>query len=400
MDNLDTDFSCMTRDEIIEYYFHQGLMHKEIAAILLSVHAITASVRIVKRVLKNRDCFRRQPTSRETYLRAVQFTEHQLQESGQCLGYRALWKRMQMNDIFISQKKALQILRYLDKEGVVMRKRRRLHRRNYINPGPNFSWHMDGYDKLKPFGFPIHGCIDGYSRRILWLEVGSTNNNPVLIAQYYVQTAVKLGCIPCVIRADRGNENGQVKKIQNYFRSLHNDCLSGDDSFQYGKSTGNQRIESFWGQLRKQCIQFWMNKFKDFVTAGTLDMSSRPEALSLRFCFLHLIRRDLNRMASEWNLHRIQVKKGVETQAGKPELMYFSPQFYDTVDYRKEFDHSDMNVVLDTLENIKDFDDHSPDYIRFITALKGNITLPSTFEHATDMFLDIVQSIRNVRTYT
>ena len=51
MDNLDTDFSCMTRDEIIEYYFHQGLMHKEIAAILLSVHAITASVRIVKRVL-------------------------------------------------------------------------------------------------------------------------------------------------------------------------------------------------------------------------------------------------------------------------------------------------------------------------------------------------------------
>ena len=22
-------------------------------------------------------------------------------------------------------------------------------------------WHIDGYDKLKPYGFPIHGCIDG-----------------------------------------------------------------------------------------------------------------------------------------------------------------------------------------------------------------------------------------------
>ena len=21
---------------------------------------------------------------------------------------------------------------------------------------------IDGYDKLKPFGFPIHACIDGY----------------------------------------------------------------------------------------------------------------------------------------------------------------------------------------------------------------------------------------------
>jgi hypothetical protein len=38
-----------------------------------------------------------------------------------------------------------------------------------INPGPNFAWHADGYDKLKPYGFPIHGCIDGFSRRLIWL---------------------------------------------------------------------------------------------------------------------------------------------------------------------------------------------------------------------------------------
>ena len=27
--------------------------------------------------------------------------------------------------------------------------------------GPNQAWHCDGYDKLKPFGLAIHGCIDG-----------------------------------------------------------------------------------------------------------------------------------------------------------------------------------------------------------------------------------------------
>ena len=43
-------------------------------------------------------------------------------------------------------------------------------------PGPNFIWHIDGYDKLKPYGFCIHGAVDGYSRRILWLEVGPSNN--------------------------------------------------------------------------------------------------------------------------------------------------------------------------------------------------------------------------------
>ena len=27
--------------------------------------------------------------------------------------------------------------------------------------GPNYVWHCDGYDKLKPYGFAIHGCMDG-----------------------------------------------------------------------------------------------------------------------------------------------------------------------------------------------------------------------------------------------
>ena len=44
--------------------------------------------------------------------------------------------------------------------------------------GPNFLWHLDGYDKLKQFGFAIHGCIDGFSRFIIWLESASTNNDP------------------------------------------------------------------------------------------------------------------------------------------------------------------------------------------------------------------------------
>ena len=33
-----------------------------------------------------------------------------------------------------------------------------------------------GYDKLKPYGFPIHGAIDGYSRKILLLELSPTTS--------------------------------------------------------------------------------------------------------------------------------------------------------------------------------------------------------------------------------
>ena len=47
-----------------------------------------------------------------------------------------------------------------DPEGVQVRTRRRLRRRKYTSPGPNFVWHIDGHDKLKPYGFSIHGDID------------------------------------------------------------------------------------------------------------------------------------------------------------------------------------------------------------------------------------------------
>ena len=71
-----------------------------------------------------------------------------------------------------------QVLKILDKERVNARLKQRLKTRVYTAKGTNYLWHMDGYDKLKPFGFCIHGAIDGYSRWVLWLEEASTNNDP------------------------------------------------------------------------------------------------------------------------------------------------------------------------------------------------------------------------------
>jgi hypothetical protein len=34
-------------------------------------------------------------------------------------------------------------MKEVDPEGVQLRKRRSLHRRTYVSPGPNFAWHAD-----------------------------------------------------------------------------------------------------------------------------------------------------------------------------------------------------------------------------------------------------------------
>jgi hypothetical protein len=48
-------------------------------------------------------------------------------------------------------------------------------RRTYNVPWPNSLWHLDGHHSLIRWKFVIHGCIDGFSRRIMFLKCISNN---------------------------------------------------------------------------------------------------------------------------------------------------------------------------------------------------------------------------------
>jgi hypothetical protein len=96
-----------------------------------------------------------------------------------------------------------------------------------INPGPNFAWHADGYDKLKPYGFPIHGCIDGFSRRLIWLKVSRTNNDPAVVAGFFFEAVQSAGGCPTILRTDNGTENTVMASVQSYLRSDSQDEHAG-----------------------------------------------------------------------------------------------------------------------------------------------------------------------------
>ena len=48
-------------------------------------------------------------------------------------------------------------------------------------------WHVDGNDKLIGFGFYIHGCVDGYSRKVIWLKVGLLLSQKLAIRQLSIR---------------------------------------------------------------------------------------------------------------------------------------------------------------------------------------------------------------------
>lgn len=58
-----------------------------------------------------------------------------------------------------TQETVRNILKQLDPMSVFYRRHHRLMRRTYVSRGPNHCWHVDGYDKLVPYGFGISGLV-------------------------------------------------------------------------------------------------------------------------------------------------------------------------------------------------------------------------------------------------
>ena len=92
------------------------------------------------------------------------------------------------------------------------------------------------YDKLKPYGFPIHDCIDEYSRRILWLKVTKSNLHAKVPTAYYADAMKELGVCPKLLQIDCGTENGLMAAIQSKRQAsvyVH----------RYSSSVANMKIE-------------------------------------------------------------------------------------------------------------------------------------------------------------
>ena len=157
-------------------------------------------------------------------------------------GHRMIHQKLRQMGVTTNRETVRLILRAVDPDGVMNRSRHRLRRRIYVSKGPNYVWHIDGYDKLKPYGFALHGCIDGYSLKILWLKVFSTNNKPMMNAGVFAKHISNVIITPQIIRSDRGTENVVFDALQRYFKRNSENSFSGEKSFRYGTSTANQRM--------------------------------------------------------------------------------------------------------------------------------------------------------------
>lgn len=162
-------------------------------------------------------------------------------------------------------------------------------------------------------------CIDGYSRKILWLRASYTNHHPAVVATYFLDTVSSAGEYPAHVRSDCGTENGTIAAIQSL-------VTGSTASHIYGSSPGNQRIECWWSFFRRSRSQWWLELFEDLTEFGAFHPGCCIEVECLRFCFIDVIQRDLDEARQQWNSHRIRPSSGARCPAGVVDELYYLPQ--------------------------------------------------------------------------
>lgn len=268
----------MDRERLIDEYFKRGYTYKEIQAVLCYNHDINISLVQLKRIIKNLGLHRRGHHS--NLQQVVDYISSEVEQSGQQHGYRFMCRKLRKAGYTVTERMVMYALQLIDPEGVNLRKRRRLIRRRYYSKGPNEVWHVDSYDKMKPYGICINACIDGYSRKIIWANLDISTNDPCAIANNYIESVDELKASPQKIRVDAGTENVHMKTLHEF--------LTDDNAVLVGESTANTRIESWWAQYRRQNSEYFISMFHGLKEDGHFTGDKVDKEL-IRFCFSNLI---------------------------------------------------------------------------------------------------------------
>jgi len=142
-------------------------------------------------------------------------------------------------------------------------------RRTYNVTGPNHLWYIDSNHKLISWRVVIHGCIDGYSRAIVYLKC-CTDNKASTVLRYFKQGVQEFG-LPSRVRGDQDMENVDVARYMIINRG------SDRGSFIVGRSVHNQRIERLWAKVNRVISALYKELFDFIEHSGILD--SLDEAL-------------------------------------------------------------------------------------------------------------------------
>ncbi|KAI2661103.1 Testis-specific Y-encoded protein 1 [Labeo rohita] len=155
---------------------------------------------------------------------------------------------------------------------------------------------LNGPGRLHGYRWMHQKCLENNSYDTIWnlykrvhRRIFSTNYLAQgIIAGYFVESVLQTGGCPRIVRCDLGTENVIMRDIQVFFRRNDGDERAVPRSCITGLSSANQRIESWWVQMRKEGIEFWIQFFGELKDEGLFSGDFLDKAL-MQLCFRNII---------------------------------------------------------------------------------------------------------------
>ncbi|XP_068723738.1 uncharacterized protein [Montipora capricornis] len=202
----------------------------------------------------------------------------------------------------IQRKRIRESMARVDLQNTALRRGVVVSRRIYQVPWPNSLCHLDGHHALIRWKIIIHGCIDGFSRRIMFLRCNSNNLAETVLVLFLDAIEHDGNLWPSRIRVDKGVENVLVCDAMVQARG------EGRGSFIAGPSTHNQRMERLWRDVFRCVCHFYYYLFYAMESTGILNTDNPIHVFTLHLIFIPRINKALDEFCEAFNHHKVRTQ--------------------------------------------------------------------------------------------